>query len=157
MMHDEIVDILLRVGIPAGAKGFSYIHDALDLMDRDPYYFSGKVCALYAKVAKQHGANAAQVERAMRYAFEGALSKGRPELVAYYLDPINTQNSNQLKTLFLRWKQEAHQSAPPAASDDISETAYRAQIYQEVLVEISSLLSQLQHAPSSPLARALVN
>ena len=47
MMQDEIVDILLRAGIPASTKGFTYIHDALELMDRDSYYFSGKVCALY--------------------------------------------------------------------------------------------------------------
>ena len=35
MMQDEIVDILLRAGIPASTKGFTYIHDALELMDRD--------------------------------------------------------------------------------------------------------------------------
>ena len=60
MMQDEIVDILLRAGIPASTKGFTYIHDALELMDRDSYYFSGKVCALYAKIAKQNGANSSQ-------------------------------------------------------------------------------------------------
>ena len=55
MMQDEIVDILLRAGIPASTKGFTYIHDALELMDRDSYYFSGQVCALYAQIAKQNG------------------------------------------------------------------------------------------------------
>ena len=35
------------------------------------YYFSGKVCVLYAKIAKQNGATPGQVERAIRYAFEG--------------------------------------------------------------------------------------
>lgn len=78
MMQDEIVDILLRAGIPASTKGFTYIHDALELMDRDSYYFSGKVCALYAKIAKQNGANSSQVERAIRYAFEEALTRGEP-------------------------------------------------------------------------------
>lgn len=42
MMQDEIVDILLRAGIPASTKGFTYIHDALELMDRDSYYFPEK-------------------------------------------------------------------------------------------------------------------
>lgn len=45
-MRDEIVEILLHAGIPAGVKGFTYIHDALDLLDTDPYYITGKVSAL---------------------------------------------------------------------------------------------------------------
>ena len=72
MIHDEITDVLLRARIPASTKGFIYIHDALEIMDKDSYYFSGKVCALYTKIAKQHGASFSQVERAIRYAFKGA-------------------------------------------------------------------------------------
>ena len=108
MLQNEIVDILLRAGIPANTKGFTYIHDALELMDKDSYYFSGKVCVLYAKIAKQNGATPGQVERAIRYAFEGALTRGDLESVEQYLDPINTRNSNELKVLFLRWRQETH-------------------------------------------------
>ena len=52
MIHDEITDVLLRARIPASTKGFIYIHDALEIMDKDSYYFSGKVCALYTKIAK---------------------------------------------------------------------------------------------------------
>ena len=39
MIYDEIADTLLRAGIPVNTKGFIYIHDALELMDKDPYYF----------------------------------------------------------------------------------------------------------------------
>lgn len=97
MIHDEITDVLLRARIPASTKGFIYIHDALEIMDKDSYYFSGKVCALYTKIAKQHGASFSQVERAIRYAFKGALTHGDPKSVEHYLDPVNTQNSNELK------------------------------------------------------------
>ena len=76
MIYYEIADTLLRAGIPVNTKGFIYIHDALELMDKDPYYFSGKICALYAKIAKQNGASFAQVERGIRYAFECALTRG---------------------------------------------------------------------------------
>ena len=41
MIHDEITDVLLRARIPASTKGFIYIHDALEIMDKDSYYFSG--------------------------------------------------------------------------------------------------------------------
>ena len=34
MIHDEITDVLLRARIPASTKGFIYIHDALEIMDR---------------------------------------------------------------------------------------------------------------------------
>ena len=146
MMQDEIVDILLRAGIPASTKGFTYIHDALELMDRDSYYFSGKVCALYAKIAKQNGANSSQVERAIRYAFEEALTRGNLESVEHYLDPINTRNSNELKVLFLRWKQETRQTEK-FSYDTIS--AYRAQIYNEILDEINALTSKLRQAASN--------
>ena len=98
MMRDEIVEILLHAGIPAGVKGFTYIHDALDLLDTDPYYITGKVSALYESVAKMNQATAAQVERAMRHAFETALTRGQAEQIERYLDPSNGQNSNQIKT-----------------------------------------------------------
>lgn len=97
MIQDEITDVLLRARIPASTKGFLYIHDALEIMDQDPYYFSGKVCALYTKIAKQHGASFSQVERAIRYAFKSALTHGDSKSVERYLDPVNTQNSNELK------------------------------------------------------------
>lgn len=98
MIQDEITDVLLRARIPASTKGFLYIHDALEIMDQDPYYFSGKVCALYTKIAKQHGASFSQVERAIRYAFKSALTHGDSKSVEHYLDPVNTQNSMNLRS-----------------------------------------------------------
>ena len=146
MIHDEITDVLLRARIPASTKGFIYIHDALEIMDKDSYYFSGKVCALYTKIAKQHGASFSQVERAIRYAFKGALTHGDPKSVEHYLDPINTRNSNELKVLFLRWKQETRQTEK-FSYDTIS--AYRAQIYHEILDEMNALTSKLRQAASN--------
>ena len=136
MIHDEITDVLLRARIPASTKGFIYIHDALEIMDKDSYYFSGKVCALYTKIAKQHGASFSQVERAIRYAFKGALN----------LDPVNTQNSNELKVLFLRWKQEMQQTKE-ISCDNLS--ACREQIYNEILAEMKALASGIQQAVSN--------
>ncbi|MBC5723273.1 Stage 0 sporulation protein A [uncultured Clostridium sp.] len=146
MLQNEIVDILLRAGIPANTKGFTYIHDALELMDKDSYYFSGKVCVLYAKIAKQNGATPGQVERAIRYAFEGALTRGDLESVEQYLDPINTRNSNELKVLFLRWRQETH---PMGDSSCDAMSVCRAQIYNEILDEMNALTFKIQQAVSN--------
>mgnify|MGYP000177688482 FL=1 len=146
MIYDEIADTLLRAGIPVNTKGFIYIHDALELMDKDPYYFSGKICALYAKIAKQNGASFAQVERGIRYAFEGALTRGDSKLAGHYLDPVNTQNSNELKVLFLRWKQEMQQTKE-ISCDNLS--ACREQIYNEILAKMKALASGIQQAVSN--------
>lgn len=104
-MRSEIVDVLLEIGIPANVKGFTYIHDAMDLFDTDAYYSSGKICSLYAAIAKKRNTKPSSVDRAIRHAFETAISKGNRESVEYYLDVVNTQNSNLLRTLFLRMKQ----------------------------------------------------
>ena len=145
MIYDEIADTLLRAGIPVNTKGFIYIHDALELMDKDPYYFSGKICALYAKIAKQNGATPGQVERAIRYAFEGALTRGDLESVEQYLDPINTRNSNELKVLFLRWRQET------ALCNNMS--VCRAEIYNEILAEMKVLTSTIRQAALSAVSQ----
>lgn len=103
-MRNDIVDILLEIGIPAGVKGFTYIYDALELFDTDTYYSNGKICSLYADIAKKRGTTASSVERAIRHAFETATTKGNREVVEQYLDLVNTQNSNLLRTLYLRLK-----------------------------------------------------
>lgn len=105
-MRNDIVDILLEIGIPAGVKGFTYIYDALELFDTDTYYSNGKICSLYADIAKKRGTTASSVERAIRHAFETATTKGNREVVEQYLDLVNTQNSNLLRTLYLRLKQK---------------------------------------------------
>ena len=146
MIQDEITDVLLRARIPASTKGFLYIHDALEIMNQDPYYFSGKVCALYTKIAKQHGASFSQVERGIRYAFKSALTHGDSKSVERYLDPVNTQNSNELKVLFLRWRQEAQQTQEISCNNL---SACRAQIYNEILAEMKALASGIQQAVSN--------
>ena len=64
-----------------------------------------------------------------------------------YLDPNNTQNSNELKTLYLRWQQEKRRTAGFGCG---SSSACKAQIYQEVLVEIGSVVARMmEQRPSS--------
>lgn len=141
-MKTSTVDILLSIGIPAGVKGFNYICDAMEIFDSDPYYADGKICALYHDIAQKHNTTSSRVERAMRHAFETALLKGVPEKVDYYLDQVNTQNSNLLRTLYIRIKQdqqrkiEEHQE-PICTSENC---AIRQQIYQEVIDHLAQEL-----------------
>ena len=76
------------------------------------------------------------MERAIRHAFETAISKGNRESVEYYLDLINTQNSNLLRTLFLRMKQEEGRKISQPAMEarcNFEHCIYREQLYQEAL------------------------
>ena len=46
-MRDKTIDVLLQMGVPASIKGFTYICDAIELFDTDPYYPDGKSATLY--------------------------------------------------------------------------------------------------------------
>ena len=120
-MRSDIIDILLAVGIPANIKGFTYIRDAMELFDTDPYYSSGKICSLYADIAKKHRTSPSNVERAIRHAFETATSKGNREMVKRYLDLVNTQIS--------------------VTKCDAEHCIYKQQLYQEVLEKIAAEMS----------------
>lgn len=54
-MRDKTIDVLLQMGVPASIKGFTYICDAIELFDTDPYYPDGKICSLYFEIARLHG------------------------------------------------------------------------------------------------------
>lgn len=92
-MRDKTIDVLLQMGVPASIKGFTYICDAIELFDTDPYYPDGKICSLYFEIARLHETTASRVERAIRHAFEVALTKGERDIVELYLDCEHTQNS----------------------------------------------------------------
>lgn len=131
-MRDKTIDVLLQMGVPASIKGFTYICDAIELFDTDPYYPDGKICSLYFEIARLHETTASRVERAIRHAFEVALTKGERDIVELYLDCEHTQNSNLLKTLYFRMQQEEHKREKDSICSS-STCEMKAQIYQEVM------------------------
>ena len=115
MMKDYVIDALISIGIPAGIKGFSYICDAMELFSTDPYYPDGKISVLYIDIAKKYHTTPSRVERSIRHAFDIALTKGDPDMVAHYLDLTNRQNSTQLRTLYRAGTTETSGRTPPSA------------------------------------------
>ena len=138
-MRDKTIDVLLQMGVPASIKGFTYICDAIELFDTDPYYPDGKICSLYFEIARLHETTASRVERAIRHAFEVALTKGERDIVELYLDCEHTQNSNLLKTLYFRMQQEEHKREKDSICSS-STCEMKAQIYQEVMDVRKALL-----------------
>ena len=133
-MRDKTIDVLLQMGVPASIKGFTYICDAIELFDTDPYYPDGKICSLYFEIARLHETTASRVERAIRHAFEVALTKGERDIVELYLDCEHTQNSNLLKTLYFRMQQEEHKREKDSICSS-STCEMKAQIYQEGIID----------------------
>ncbi len=140
MMKKDVVDTLLCIGIPASIKGFTYICDAMEIFDTDSYYTDGKVCALYHEIARRRDTTSSRVERAMRRAFEIAITKGDPKKVEKYLDTVNTQNSNLLRTLYIRIKQEETPALTPRYLCGVENCDIKKQIYQEMLIWFSKEL-----------------
>lgn len=138
-IESEITDILLSIGIPASVKGFTYICDAIVLFDTDPYFENGKICVLYHEIARKRRTTASRVERAMRHAFESAIHKGDREKVEYYLDLVNTQNSNLLRTLYIRMKQKMYHLEEKGNSYVPEE--WKRQMYKEMMTWFSHQLN----------------
>ena len=129
-MRDNTMDVLLRIGIPASAKGLTYICDAIELFDTDPYYPDGKICSLYRDIAHRHNTTASRVERAIRHAFEAGLTRGDQKLFGKYMDVANTQNSNLLRSLYFHLKREKKQSCNTCTKENC---VMKEQIYEEAM------------------------
>lgn len=106
MNKRTIEDMLLRVGIPANVKGFSYITQALLLIDTKEGT-SPEIMALYAQIGKMNGSSASRVERAIRYAIKMARSyKGHQDVVNHYMGLYTKGNSAVLSQMHLMLKRE---------------------------------------------------
>lgn len=122
----------------------------MELFNTDPYYPDGKISVLYIDIAKKYHTTPSRVERSIRHAFDIALTKGNPDMVAHYLDLTNRQNSTQLRTLYLRIGQERrrhqaerrHQQCNPQTCT--SQTCeFKAQIYMEAMKTLSEEIESL--------------
>ena len=101
---------------------------------------------MYFEIARLHGTTSSRVERAIRHAFEVTLTKGNREAVEKYLNCEHTQNSNLLKTLYFRMKQEEHKREVVLHSNT---SDMKAQIYQEVVdlfsAEMEHFIEKMLH------------
>lgn len=106
MKKEKIEDTLLSMGISAGTKGFTYITEAIMLLDTEEWRYP-KWTALYNEIGKKYGTTWILAERAIRRAFEVARgAKGKYETVEHYIGFTYTSNSASLSQLYLMLKRE---------------------------------------------------
>lgn len=103
--RDAVEDVLLKIGISAGLKGFDYIVDAVEILDRDKNI---KITCLYVDIAKKRETTGSRVERAIRHALQVArdCKTGPYEAVEHYIGFENPVNSASLYRLLLMIKRE---------------------------------------------------
>lgn len=106
MNRNKVEDVLFAIGIPANVKGFKYIVDAMEIIERDGCTVS-ITGVLYPEVADMNRTTPSRVERAIRHAFEIANSeRGDYEVFEKYIGHINTNNGATLTSLYKRIKRE---------------------------------------------------
>lgn len=133
MIRNVTMDVLLKMRMPAHIKGTTYICDAIELFDTDPYYPDGKICSLYSAIAARHDTTANSVERAIRHAFETTLAKGDLKILEQYLDITNTQNSNLLRTLYFHIKQEVKERSKTSYICNRAQCIWSSPVSKETL------------------------
>lgn len=144
MQREHVEDVLLKIGVPAGVKGFTYIADAMEIFDEKGMGVS-VTKVLYPEIARRRESTPNRVERAIRHALEIARSvKGDCEFADYYIGFTHCANFNSLTMLYQKLKQErpsekkAEIKAVPALNDDIREIIRQEirQCFKELMKEV---------------------
>lgn len=106
MNRTKIEDTLLKIGVPAGIKGFTYIADAIEVFEERGTDI-GITKELYPAIAKRNKTTPPRVERNIRHALGVARDcRERLEVVDKYIGFTNCTNSNSLKRLHMMLKRE---------------------------------------------------
>ncbi len=125
MNRAKIEDVLLKMGVPAGIKGFIYIADAVEYIDEHGTDVSITKW-LYLDIAKKRNTAPSRVERAIRHAFRIARSgRGDYKVVEKYIGFMHCENSNSLMMLYAKIKQECAEKADEAERKEETEEADR--------------------------------
>lgn len=120
MDRNKVEDVLLSMGITANLKGFQYIADALDVVERDGCEVS-MTKVLYPEVAKNNNTIATRVERAIRHAIGiGNSTRGNYEVFEKYIGHLNHTNGAALTSLYKNIKKEEKREEINADTKEIS-------------------------------------
>ena len=149
MMKDRAKDVLIKMGMPASILGFKYITDAMELFDLGLEDI--KIMALYDEIGKKNNTTGSRVERAIRHSFESLIVKGQHDVIKKYLSFDNITNSNMLKLLYYRLKQEESEminAEPLIAEEVISSDPYQA-LENDMVLAVQRFVKNLREVNSN--------
>ncbi len=101
MIKEKAEKILPAMGIGMHLRGAQYIVYIMELFEESWEWKTVKTMILYEKVAMKYKVTCKAVERAIRYAFSEALSRGNLKMISKYLDTAETQNRKLLESLYM--------------------------------------------------------
>lgn len=149
MIKDRAKDVLIMMGMPASVLGIEYIAEAMELFDSG--FHDIKIMVLYEKIGKRHNTTSTGVERAIRHAFGSVITRGRNDVVEKYLSFDNTSNSNMLKLLYYRLKQEECETAnskSPETKKVINSDPYQV-LEDDMVLAVQKFVKNLREANSN--------
>lgn len=110
MNRNRVEDVLFDMGVPASHRGFDYIVDAMEVIEKEGCDVSATK-ALYPAIAKKNKTKPERVERAIRYALELVYGEnGKREVVDKYIGS-NRTNTPALVSLYRHLKREEENNA----------------------------------------------
>ncbi len=101
MIKEKAEKILPEMGIDMHLKGAQYIVYIMELFEESWKWKTVKTMILYERVAMEYKVTCGAVERAIRYAFNEALSRGNLKMISKYLGCAETQNRKLLESLYI--------------------------------------------------------
>jgi len=149
MIKERAKEVLIKMGMPASVSGLEYIAEAMGLFDSGSHDI--KIMALYEEIGKKHNTANTGVERAIRHAFGIVMTKGNHSMVKKYLSFDNTTNSNMLKLLYYRLKQEERDTAnskPTGTEEVINSDPYQV-LEDDMVLAIQKFVKNLREANSN--------
>lgn len=109
MNRNKVEDVLFAMGIPASNRGFDYIVDAMEVIEKEGCDVSATK-ALYPAIAKRNKTKPERVERSIRYALELVHGEnGKREVVDKYIGS-NRTNTPALVSLYRHLKREEEEN-----------------------------------------------
>ena len=128
MNRNFVEQKLLELGFPARIKGFTYIADVIMLIDENNSY-DIKMMWLYHVIAKKNGTVYANVERAIRSAFETVRKHNiNSEKIQHYMG-LETQNKNSLFQMHMTFRSEF---------DDLANTVSDKITVKELILQLAN-------------------
>lgn len=111
MMKRKVEDALIAMGIPASLSGFDFIKEAVLMLDKEG--INVKWTEVYAQIGEKYSKSAAQVERAIRHAFEVARGcRGDYDIVNHYIGFVATNNASSISLLYRTIRREIGDEEP---------------------------------------------
>jgi len=102
LTREYIEDTLIMIGMPISLNGFTYIADAVEMLDTKEYE-NAKVTYLYDAIAKRHNDCPCNIERGIRGAFDSVRrNTSKQNIFESYIGTDHCNNQNSLKMLHRR-------------------------------------------------------